>query len=754
MQPGSRLGSYEIIAPLGAGGMGEVYRASDARLGREVAIKVLSEKTANDPASVARFTREARAVAALNHPHIVTIYSTEEEEGIRFITMELVEGRTLGELLPAGGLPMAQLFDIAIPLCDALSAAHQKLITHRDLKPANVMVSNDGRVKVLDFGLARSAEPERAPGSREDEQTELRLTRCGTIVGTIPYMSPEQIEGKPLDPRSDLFSLGIMLYEMVTGRRPFNGDSSPALMASIMREQPRPAVELRADVPVELSRLIDRCLGKQPHERIQTAGLLLETLRMQRRAWESAAGVYTPIGAAPPAPSIAVMPFADMSAARDQDWFCEGMAEEIMNSLASVRELRVSSRTSTFKVSRDGADLNAIASALSVSHVLEGSVRTAGSRVRVTARLTEVAGDAQLWSERYDREVADLFAVQDEIAASVVAAIKVQLTHDGRVVAPREQVRNIDAYRLHLRGRFLRHTKNDHAGALASFEEAVRLDPDYAPAWVGVAEVNVLAAHYGMIPARTACSRAREALATAARLQGDSPEALYVEGFAAFVERRWEPCEVAYRRALELRPAHVQALGSFGLILSARQRFDEARPFLERAREADPLAAFPLAITGAALVTEGRLLDALRFFDDAFAFESENSLALWGAGIAQVALGRYDEGIALLEKGVAVSRRAAFFVGLLGWGLASAGRADEARAILEELRSREGEESVCVSDAWLLAALGDRDAAFAALSLAEEAGRAFVTYPGLPGFDPLRDDPRFTALLGRLGLQP
>jgi len=255
-----------------------------------------------------------------------------------------------------------------------------------------------------------------------------------------------------------------------------------------------------------------------------------------------------------------------------------------------------------------------------------------------------------------------------------------------------------------------------------------------------------------MIPARAACAKAREALATAARLQGDSPEALYVEGFAAFVERRWDACEVAYRRAIELRPAHVQALGSFGLILSARQKFDEARPFLERAREADPLAAFPLAISGAALVTEGRLLDALRFFDDAFAFESENSLALWGAGIAHVTLGRRDEGIALLEKGVAVSRGAAFFVGLLGWGLAVAGREGEARALLDELRSRPGDESACVSDAWLLAALGELDEAFAALSLAEEAGRAFVAYPGLPGFDPMREDPRFAALLGRLGL--
>ena len=234
---GTRLGPYEILSALGSGGMGEVYRARDTKLGREVAIKVLGDAMAKDPEGLARFTREAHAVAALNHPHIVTIFSTEEADGVRFMTMELVEGRTLDQLIPRGGVSLAQFFDIAIALADALSAAHRKHLTHRDLKPANVMVSDDGRVKVLDFGLARSAEPE--PGRVEADETRLQLTKEGTILGTMPYMSPEQIEAKPLDPRTDIFSLGIMLYEMATGARPFGGDSSPALMSSILEGSPQ-----------------------------------------------------------------------------------------------------------------------------------------------------------------------------------------------------------------------------------------------------------------------------------------------------------------------------------------------------------------------------------------------------------------------------------------------------------------------------------------------------------------------------------
>jgi eukaryotic-like serine/threonine-protein kinase len=385
---GRQLGSYQVLSLLGAGGMGEVYRARDTKLNRDVALKVLPGAFALDPDRLARFRQEARAVATLNHPHIVTIFSIEEDDEVPFMTMELVEGCTLDQGPSGGGLSLARFFEIAIALADALSAAHRKHIIHRDLKPANVMVTDDGNVKILDFGLARAVDADAVRLGEDATVTVTHLgTKVGTIVGTMPYMSPEQIEAKPLDHRTDLFSLGVVLYELVTGERPFRGDSPPALMASILKDHPKPVGERRADVPGDVSRLIDRCLEKEPRDRIQTAAEILGELKAHRRAWESGSTKRAPDS--PPRPaeraaSIAVLAFTDMSAAKDQDWFCDGIAEEILNALTPLKGLRVAARTSAFSFKDKGDDLRAIGEKLNVTTVLEGSVRRAGDRVRIT----------------------------------------------------------------------------------------------------------------------------------------------------------------------------------------------------------------------------------------------------------------------------------------------------------------------------------------------------------------------------------
>jgi TolB-like protein/Tfp pilus assembly protein PilF len=456
-------------------------------------------------------------------------------------------------------------------------------------------------------------------------------------------------------------------------------------------------------------------------------------------------------GAAREGVAIAVLPFADMSSTKDQEYLCEGMAEEIMNALVRVGGIRVASRTSAFRASLNEKDVAAIGRALSVGQVLEGSVRTAGDRLRVTAQLTDVASGFQLWSERFDRKAEDVFAVQDEIAAGVVDAVKARLSPGDHAVPARPQPTNLEAYRRYLKGRHLR-GKEDHAGALRAFEEAVRLDPSYAPSWTGLAEITVLASVFGMIPARHACAAARKALATAARLQGESAEGLHVEAFAAWIERRWSAMEAAWRRAIELQPDNVLALASFGIVLCTLQRLDEALPLLERARQADPLASFPYALTGAGLLNCGRPQEALRYLEDALSFEKEDATALDSAGMAQVALGRVEEGIGTLEHVVAVSHRGAHFLGSLGWALATAGRTGEARTILEELRARPPGTPAVVSEAWLLGALGEIDAAFGVVARADEERLAYLYFTGLPGFDPLRADPRFAALLERLGL--
>jgi TolB-like protein/tetratricopeptide (TPR) repeat protein len=452
--------------------------------------------------------------------------------------------------------------------------------------------------------------------------------------------------------------------------------------------------------------------------------------------------------------AIAVLPFSDMSPAKDQEYLCEGMAEEIMNALVRVDGIRVASRASAFRARRDGGDLPSIARALSVGHVLEGSVRTAGTRLRITAQLTDAGTGYQLWSERFDREAADVFAVQDEIAAGVVEAVKARLAPGAATIQARPRARNLDAYRSYLKGRHLRYAKEDHAGAIRAFEEAIRLDPAHAPSWTGLAESTALAAHFSLIPAREACAAARKAVATAVELEGESADSLHGEAFVALIERRWEAMERAWRRSIELQPTHVQALGSFGVTLCIRQKLEEGLRFLERAREADPLASFPNMLTGLGLLCNGRPRESLRYLEDALSFEKEDVSALFSSGMAKVALGGFEEAIATLEHTVAVTHRGAHFLGTLGWALATAGRKDEARTLLGELRARPAASPTVVSAGWLLGALGELDAAFEVLARAEEECQAFLYYTGLPGFDPLRADPRFAALLERLGLPP
>jgi TolB-like protein len=404
--------------------MGDVYRAHDSRLGRDVALKVLPAEVASDPDRLARFRREARAVAALNHPNIVTIFSIEEEQGLPFLTMELVEGRSLDQALATGPLSLSRFFDIAVALADALAAAHRKQIVHRDVKPANVMVSEEGTVKMLDFGLARAPEPARG----EDAMTALGLTQAGIILGTVPYMSPEQIESKTVDHRSDIFSLGIALYEMAAGTRPFGGDSSPALMSSILKDQPRPITALRPEVPEGVWHLVARCLEKAAADRVQSAQEVLAGLKALRRAWES--GALTLAGsapavrpAAPPAADmrVAVLPFA-FRGGPDAEALADGLTEEVTSGLARFPYLRVVSRLDAEKAKGQSADASA-AKTVGARYLVDGTVRAVGDAVRLNVRLVDTSTGAHMWAENHDRKTSgvDPFALLDDLAGRVVA---------------------------------------------------------------------------------------------------------------------------------------------------------------------------------------------------------------------------------------------------------------------------------------------------------------------------------------------
>jgi TolB-like protein/Tfp pilus assembly protein PilF len=464
---------------------------------------------------------------------------------------------------------------------------------------------------------------------------------------------------------------------------------------------------------------------------------------------------------APPRPApdgpagvtIAVLPFLNRSDSADDEYFSDGLADELISALSQLPGVRVAGRSSAFRFRGEGLDLRAIGRELGVTAAIEGSVRILGDRLRLTARLLDCATGHQKWSGRFDRQVADIFDTQDEIVRAIVEQLGVTL--GGATARPllTHGAANVEAYRHYLKGRHLR-GKEHHAAALRAFEEAVRLDPSHAPSWTGLAEISVLASVFGLIPAREACATARKALATATRLQGESADALHVEAFAAWVERKWVEMETAWRRALELQPTHVLALGSFAISLCSLQRLAEAIPLFDRARQADPLASFPYTLTGLGLLNCGRPHEALRYLEDALSFEKEDATALDGAGMTKVALGSIEEGIATLEHVVAISQRGAHFLGTLGWALAIAGREAEARTILAELRARPPASPTAVSEAWLLGALGDVDAAFAVVARAEEECIAYLYFTGLPAFDPLRTDPRFAALLRRLELAP
>jgi serine/threonine protein kinase/tetratricopeptide (TPR) repeat protein len=595
LSKGHRLGPYEIVAPLGAGGMGDVYRAHDARLGRDVALKVLPAEVAADPERLARFRREARAVAALNHPHIVTIFSIEEAHGVPFMTMELVEGRSLDHVLADGGLPLARLFDIGVALADALSAAHRKGIVHRDVKPANVMVTNDGLIKVLDFGLARETE---GHDRSEQDATFLGLTQAGIVVGTVPYMSPEQIEAKPVDHRSDIFSLGVVLYEMATGTRPFGGGSPPALMSSILKDRPRPLTELRADVPEGVWRLTARCLEKSPSDRVQSAQEAHVELKALRRSWES--GVSAP--AVHPAPTsgptvssdlrVAVLPFTSRGGG-DAEALADGLTDDITAGLSRFQYLRVVSRREAETAKGQSAD--AVASEkLGARYLVEGTVRTAGTALRLNVRLVDTATSAHMWAENYDRQLTgNSFALQDDLAARVVATVGDTNGVLVRSLAASLKDRNTDELTVsELVLRFFGYAQHfrpeEHARLRAAFERALVSEPSHAQGWACLAILYEQEYSQLLNPLPDPHQRSAEAADRSVELDPTCQAGWRALAALHFFERDLDGLRVAAERVVALNPLHMTSMSYVGMMLAYAGEWDRGVELVEHAIELNP----------------------------------------------------------------------------------------------------------------------------------------------------------------------
>ena len=813
LSPGLRLGPYEILAPLGAGGMGEVYRARDSKLGRDVAIKVLPEGVAQDPERLARFQREARSLAALNHPGIVTIYAVEEAADTRFLAMELVEGESLDTAIAPGGFPLPRFFDVAIPLADALSAAHERGIVHRDLKPANVMITREGRVKVLDFGLAKLELADSGPNATDIETaSRADLTGEGKIFGTVAYMSPEQARGGKIDARSDVFSLGVVLYQMLTGERPFKGHASVDLISSILRDQPSPVTDVRPDLPPHLSRVLRRCLEKDPRDRYQTSRDVYNELKDLRAETSSApksepsitrrpSGPATPVGARAPRRrrawaagvaalillaalyaarrfgflhgpsrvpeagteahairSIAVLPLDNYSGDASQDYFAEGMTDELTADLATISQLRVISRGSAMQFKgKNRPPTPEIARVLNVDAVVEGSVHRAGDKVRITAQLIDARADRHLWAKSFERSSRDVLALQDELASAIAREIHVQLT-------PAEQSRlgsarrvNPEAYDAYLKGRYFFNRPSDEnlTKAIALFEEVVKLDPGYAPAFSGLSDAYAWAGYNeGVFTASEARPRAKGAAEKAIELDDASAEAhTSLANFKLWYEYDWAGAEAEFRRAFALNPSYAYAHDQFGVGLAFQGRFDEATAEGKRAAELDPLspqipldASFGLALQGQYQAAKNQVkraadLDATLFF------------SAWVDGFIDIQAGNVRDAIPKFRK-AKVMESPAFVSAWLAYAHGASGDRAGAMAELEDLKKRSLRGSVAPFNMALFhAGLGDRQRALDDL---EKAYASDSEWLGMLKYDrafaDLRSEPRFVALLKKLRL--
>ena len=746
LAPGTLFGPYTITAKLGEGGMGVVWRARDPRLERDVALKLLPEATAADPESLVRFEREARILARMNHPNIASIHGLEAFGGTRVIVMELVEGPTLAERLSTGALPLEPFFAFSAQIAEALAEAHDAGIVHRDLKPQNVKLAPGGRVKVLDFGLARQREA--APP--EETATLSAASVAGAVAGTAGYMAPAQVRGAAVDARADIFSFGCVLYEMLTGRRAFARGTPVETMAAVLHEAPPPAGTLRRDLPAGLDRLVARCLEKEAVRRFQSARDLAFALAALSSAGPAPA-------ARPHAASVAVLPFVNLSSDPENDFFADGVTEDVIAHLAKVRSLKVISRTSVMAFKKRERSLREIAEQLGASTLLEGSVRRSGNRVRIVAQLIDAATDDHLWAETYDRELTDIFAIQTDVALQIAGALRAELSPDETTRLRRQPTADLEAYDLYVRGRswVAQCTREGLLRGLADLERAVARDPRFALAHAGIAELHVEHAIQGSVGVRPeeTIRRAKESVGRALALDDELAEAHGVSAMIRFVfDFDWAGAERELLRALELSPGSANLHDHYSWLCGSLERYDEALREVRRARELDPLNVQSDVAT--TLLRAGRVEEALEDARRALEVRPGFSRCHSTLGWALIGLGRNAEGVAALERAAELSPGSTLFLAQLGQAYAMAGEAGKAREILARLHDHAGREFVSPYHfAYVHAGLGEADEAIACLERAFER-RSGAIY-GIKGsflFKSLRDHPRFVALLRKINL--
>ena len=775
---GQTLGHYRVLEQIGAGGMGLVFRAHDERLDRDVAIKVLPPGTLTDEKARKRFRKEALALSKLNHPNIGTVHDFDTQDGVDFLVMELIPGITLDEKLTAGALPEKEITRLGTQLAEGLAAAHKEGVIHRDLKPSNLRVTSDGRLKILDFGLAKLYQPASPTATTES------LSQSHGPVGTPPYMAPEQLRGHPADPRSDIWAAGAVLYEVASGQPPFPQKSSTLLIDAILNRPPQAPSELNSQLSLGLENIILKSLDKDPGRRYQSAKELLVALErlsipgaqitgraalaarpMPRGAWAAAgavvvalavvAGLWLERGRKAPesaqvTPSIAVLPFVDMSPEKNQEYFADGLAEDLLNNLAKVPGLKVVGRTSSFQFKGKNEDLRVIGEKLNVVTVLEGSVRREGKRVRITAQLVNAGDGFDVWSESYDRDLHDIFAVQDEIARAVAGSLKVKLLGE-RTTAPSGRSKNVEAYNAYLQGRYFyeRRSKEDLEKAVANYEQAIRLDPDYAAAWAGLGAARTWQAASGYVPVDEGYRKAQGAVEKALALDANLAEAHTALGaIGMFYTWDWGGADASYQRALALEPGNATVVTNSAQMAATLGRFEQAMTLDRRAIELDPLSAPGYSFLGLNALYAGRLEEAAAAYKKALELNPEFPGAHNPLGRIYLAQSHPQAALDEMER----ETEPAFRLQGLALAYHALGRKQESDAALAELTAKH-QVTWAYQIAQVYAFRGEVDQAFAWLErcYAQHDG-GLAQIKGDPLLKNIERDPRYAAFLKKMRL--
>jgi serine/threonine protein kinase/tetratricopeptide (TPR) repeat protein len=757
------LDRYEVLAPLGAGGMGEVYRARDNRLHREVAVKVLPEQLAGDSDALARFEREARAIAALSHPNLLAIYDFGADGGVSFAVTELLHGQTLRAALATGGLPWRKAADLAAALAEGLAAAHSRGIVHRDLKPENVFLTAENRIKILDFGLARWVRDD-AAGTEDatSAPTTPDPTRPGTVLGTVGYMSPEQVRGELAGPRSDLFAFGCVLSEMLTGRPAFTGASAFDRMAAILRDEPAPPSRESPDVPVELDKLVARCLEKSPARRPASAAELVPILSGLASAAASDPTIVgsavtasrAPLKRASRVKSLAVLPFVNPGSDPEMEYLTEGITETLINGLSQLRKLRVMARSTMFRY-RGDADPQQVGRELGVGTVLSGRVAQRGSALAISVELVDASNGWRLWGARYDRPAADLLSVQEEIAREITSNLKVTLEPEQKKRLARRYTADREAYPLYLKGRYHwnKSTVPDIRKALEYFEQAIEKDPAYALAWAGVSDccASLGMDRYAALPPREAYPKAKAAARRALEIDDALAEAHTSLAYARCLDWEWEGAEEEFRRAIQLNPDYALAHHFSGFFLSATGRSEEGLAEFRHALEIDPLSLIINCDYGWAFYCARRHGEAIEQLTKVLEMDARFAQAYLWLGLATQAEGLWDRSIAAFEEGARLTGGSPTMVSGKAVTLGRIGQTGEVERLLQEFEEKAKTQYVPMAAmVQLNMSAGRLDRAFEWLEKAFAYRSSFlVPMKVYPFFDPIRADPRFEELLRR-----